>query len=120
MSLSQEPAFSVLKDNFVCGYTDITEKEYSGVSGRHEKFGNAIATTNGAGPRNLQMFMLSSDGTVLHCLPGYWDPRDLVTETRFAWQLNEVWKDKSKSKSTEKNRCSQHCSLLISTNTHHK
>lgn len=99
MSLSQEPAFSTIKNYFVCGYTDITDKEYSGVSGRHEKFGNAISTTNGAGPRNLQMFMMSSDGTVLHCLPGYWDPRDLVTEARFAWQLNEVWKDKSLSKS---------------------
>jgi hypothetical protein len=43
--------------------------------------------------------MLSPDGTVLHCLPGYWDPRDLVFEMRLAWQLNQVWTDPSLSRS---------------------
>ncbi len=39
--------------------------------------------------------MLSPDGTVLHCLPGYWDPRDLAQEMKFAWQLNKVYTDTS-------------------------
>lgn len=46
--------------------------------------------------------MLSSDGTVLHCLPGYWNPRDLVYEMAFAAQLDEIWKDKSINLSQKK------------------
>ena len=95
MSLSQDPAYSALKNYFVCGFKDITHESYSGMSGRHTTFGNAVNTTNGAGPRNLQLFMLSSDGTVLHCLPSYWYSRDLVYEMIFAAQLDEVYKDRS-------------------------
>lgn len=93
MSLSQDPAFSYLKNYFVCGFTDITNQGYVGTSGRHERQGQATATSNGAGPHNIQMFMLASDGTVLHCLPGYWDPRDLAKEMQFAYQLNKVYAD---------------------------
>jgi hypothetical protein len=93
VSLSQEPAFSALREHFICGVRDISREPYAGVSGLHEKTGNAVNTTNGAGPHNLQLFMLSSDGTVLQCLPGYWNPRDLVTEMQFADQLNQVWHD---------------------------
>jgi hypothetical protein len=53
----------------------------------------AVNTTNGAGPHNLQMFFLSADGTVLHCLPGYWNPDDLVQEMTLADQLNTVWQN---------------------------
>lgn len=93
MSLSQEPAFTYLKNYFVCGFTDITNQGYVGTSGRHERQGQATATSNGAGPHNIQLFMLASDGTVLHCLPGYWDPRDLAKEMQFAYQLNKVYAD---------------------------
>jgi hypothetical protein len=93
VSLSQDPAFSTLRDNFVCGYRDISREPYCGVSGRHEVDGNAINTTNGAGPHNIQMFILSADGTVLTCLPGYWNPRDLVQELALAARLNQVWLD---------------------------
>lgn len=68
------------------------------MSGRHTTFGNATNTTNGAGPKNLQLFMLSSDGTVLHCLPGFWNSRDLVYEMVFAAQLDELYKDRSLSR----------------------
>jgi hypothetical protein len=93
VSLSKDPAFSVLKEHFICGYRDITNEPYSGMSGWHETDGNAIKTTNGAGPRNLQLFMMTPDGIVLHCLPGYWDAQDLVHELELAWELNNVWKD---------------------------
>jgi hypothetical protein len=63
------------------------------MSGRHDREGQAVSTTNGAGPHNIQMFLLSPDGVVLTCLPGYWAPQDLVTEVRFAAQLDRVWKD---------------------------
>lgn len=110
MSLSQEPAFTNLKKYFVCGYTDITSQSYAGISGRHERQGNATVTTNGAGPHNLQLFMLSPDGTVLHCLPGYWDPRDLVQEMKFAWQLNKVYTDSSLNRN-QKNQLFQQMQL---------
>lgn len=91
MSLSQEPAFSALKEHFVCGVRDITEEPYCGLSGRHDTGGNAVNTTNGAGPHNMQLFMLAADGTVLHCLPGFWNANDLVEEMKFADSLNGVW-----------------------------
>jgi len=91
VSLSSEPVISYLKDNFVCGYKDITNEPYCGVSGRHEVWGNAVNTTNGAGPHNIQIFVLNPDGTVVHCLPGYWNSEDLITELAFAQKLNHVY-----------------------------
>ena len=99
MSLSQEPAFSVLKDNFVCGTRDISNEPYCGISGRHEVDGKAVNTTNGAGPHNIQMFVLSADGTVLTCLQGFWNPKDLVQELSLANQLNQVWLNPNLSRS---------------------
>lgn len=91
MSLSNESVLSYLKNNYVCGTYDITGQPYAGMSGRHEINGNAVRTSNGAGPHNIQMFVLAADGTVLHCLPGYWDSQDLIEELSFAQQLNQVW-----------------------------
>jgi len=93
VSLSQEPALSVLKNELVCGYRDISRESYAGFSGKHAPDGNAVATTNGAGPHNLQTFLLSADGTVLHCLPGYWAPQDLVREIEFAGRMDDLWKN---------------------------
>jgi hypothetical protein len=91
VSLSSEPVINYLSDNFVCGYKDITNEPYCGMSGRHEVWGNAVSTSNGAGPHNIQIFVLNPDGTVLHCLPGYWCPEDLITELDFAKQVNQVY-----------------------------
>ncbi len=98
MSLSSEPAFSFLKSNFICGVRDITGETYSGVSGFHDPNGNAVVTSNGAGPHNVQLFALSADGVVLTCLPGYWGPDDLVRELKLAQRLNRVWLDGSLSR----------------------
>ena len=54
-------------------------------------------TTNGAGPHNIQVFVLNPDGTVLTCLPGFWSPQDLVTELKFAYKLNQVYTNPSLS-----------------------
>jgi len=91
VSLSTDPAFTALKESFVCGYRDISDQPYAGVSGLHKPDGNAINTTNGAGPHNLQLFILSPEGVVLTCLPGYWNAYDLVHEMQLAEKLNEVW-----------------------------
>jgi hypothetical protein len=63
-----------------------------------------VVTTNGAGPHNLQLFMLAPDGTVLHCLPGYWDPRDLAAELAFAGDLNRVWRNASLTRAQKDER----------------
>ncbi len=99
MSLSVDPAFSDLKDNFICGYTDIKHKWYCGKSGKHEVDSIAVDTSNGAGPHNIQMFMLSADGTVLSCLPGYWRSQDLNLELKLASDLNKIWLDPNLSQS---------------------
>lgn len=103
MSLSQEPALSALKNYFVCGVKDISDEPYAGASGSHDTFGQAVNTTNGAGPHNIQIFMLAADGTVLNCLPGFWSPQDLYQEISLALQLNEVWLNQSLARS-EKER----------------
>jgi len=97
VSLSNEPVFSLLKDQFICGYKDIEGKGYAGSSGKHLPTGQAVDTSNGAGPHNIQIFVLAADGTVLHCLPGYWHAEDLATELQFAQQLNKVWQDQKLS-----------------------
>lgn len=56
--------------------------------------GNAVSTTNGAGPHNLQTFVLAPDGTVMTCLPGYWAPQDLVSELQLGQDLYKVWSNK--------------------------
>ncbi len=107
MSLSQEPAFSVLKDHLVCGYKDISNESFAGFSGRHEVGGNAINTSNGAGPTNLQTFLLASDGTVLSCLPGFWNSVDLVREIEFANRLNTVWNNPKMTRTQKDNAFKQ-------------
>jgi hypothetical protein len=93
VSLSTDPTLTLLKSDFVCGYKDISHKHWAGASGKHEPDENAVDTTNGAGPHNLQLFILTPDGIVLHCLPGYWHSGDLASELKFAEKLNSVWND---------------------------
>jgi hypothetical protein len=88
----------MLKDQFICGYHNIAGERYAGASGKHSVDGNAVDTSNGAGPHNIQIFVLSADGTVLTCLPGYWHSQDLANELRLAQDLNKVWTDSSLSR----------------------
>lgn len=103
MSLSTGPAFDALRTKFVCGWRDISNEKYCGKSGRYEPGQGAAWTTNGAGPHNMQLFVLAADGTVLHCLPGYWETNDLAYELKFAGALNAIWTSTSLSRE-EKDR----------------
>lgn len=107
MSLSQDPVYGMLRDDFVCGTRDITGMPWSGFSGVHPLDGGAVFTTNGAGPHNIQMFVLAQDGTVLTCLPGFWNPQDLALELRLAEALNKVWIDLSLSLEQKKSKFSE-------------
>lgn len=74
------------------------KEPYAGDSGRHKPNETAIDTTNGAGPHNIQLFVLTPDGTVLHCLPGYWNSADLAFELEFAERLGRIWNDHTLSR----------------------
>ena len=93
----------MLKNDFVCGYKDIENKRYAGSSRKHAPDGQAVETTNGAGPHNIQMFVMTPDGIVLTALPGYWCAQDLTEELALAERLNDVWKDPNLSRE-EKNQ----------------
>jgi hypothetical protein len=107
VSLSSEPAFSLLQKDFICGYKDISHKKYAGASGKHEPDEQAVDTTNGAGPHNIQMFVITPDGVVLHCLPGYWHAQDLASELKFAERINQVWLDPNLSDAEKRQAFSQ-------------
>ena len=53
----------------------------------------AVGTTNGAGGHNVQIFVLSPDGVVLHALPGFWHPEDLVRELTGWICIRVTWAD---------------------------
>jgi hypothetical protein len=97
VSLSDDRVLNVLKNQFVCGYRNITGEPYAGKSGKHETDGQAIVTTNGAGPHNVQLFFLSEEGVVLHAVVGFWDPRDLLWEIGFAQRMHRLWQSSAKS-----------------------
>jgi hypothetical protein len=97
----------MLKDDFVVGYKDIEHAHYAGASGKHRPGETAVDTTNGAGPHNIQIFVLTADGTVLHCLPGYWHSQDLADELAFAARLNKVWQDETLSRDQKDQMFSQ-------------
>jgi len=88
----------MLKNKFVVGWKNIRDKDYVGSSHGYTCKDSAVGTTNGAGPRNMQTFILSSNGTVLHCLPGFWHPEDLAYELEFALVLDRLFKDKRSAK----------------------
>lgn len=98
MSLPQEPVFSLLKSDFVVGWKNIITEEYVGESFGYTCDQTAVGTTNGAGPHNVQIFVLSPDLTVLHALPGFWHPKDLAQELRFSQALQRLWQDKGRSR----------------------
>lgn len=93
MSLPEEPVFSLLRDDFVVGWQNIAREDFVGSSHGYTCEDTAVGTTNGAGPRNTQIFVLSPGGVVLHCLPGFWHPDDLAHELEFSKVLHRLWQD---------------------------
>jgi len=82
-----------LKSDYVCGVWDITGTPLAGKSSEHSVYNPAVVTTNGAGPRNVQIGVFTSDGHVLMVLPGTWNPQDLMWELGVCKELNTVWED---------------------------
>src|SRR5687767_15719283 len=83
----------MLRERFVVGWHNIWREPYVGQSHGYSRHQMVVGTTNGAGGRNMQIFVLSPDLVVLHALPGFWHPEDFAQELRFAEALAAVWAD---------------------------
>lgn len=97
MSLPDPKVLSILRRDYVLAWKNIRREEYVGDSFGYSTSQSCVGTTNGAGGRNVQLFILAPDSTVLHALPGFWHPDDLARELRFGLQAWLLWKDRSRS-----------------------
>jgi len=66
------------------GWKNIITESYVGDSHGYSCEQTSVGTTNGAGGRNVQLFMIAPDGVVVHALAGFWHPDDLLSELQFA------------------------------------
>lgn len=92
MTLPDPELLKVLARDFVVGWKNIERESWCGLSDGYSQKQTALGTTNGAGGRNLQIFVLAPDKTVLHALPGFWHPDDLREELKFSrliWALHQ-------------------------------
>lgn len=93
MTLPHEDVVGLLRNNFVMAFTNIDGKtRYAGVSNKHQPTMAAKKVYNCTAAKNIQMFILTEDGKVLHCLPGFWDVKPFLEEVRFAIKLNRIYK----------------------------
>ena len=97
MTLPNEKLLALLARDFVVGWKDIRKEDFCGVSRGYTKNQTAVGTTNGAGGRNVQVFVLTPNARVLLALPGFWHADDLRTELQFAKVLNRLWLDDSRT-----------------------
>jgi hypothetical protein len=92
VTLSHEPVIDLLNKHFACAYKNIKGKTaYAGSSNSHLPTNAAMEVSNCAGHHNVQMFFMTSDGRVLHCLPGYWSPRHFTHEALFALEVGKLY-----------------------------
>lgn len=98
MSLPNDEVLELLKDEFVLGARNIEKDDHVGMSKGYKMTQTAVGTTNGAGGRNVQICVLSTDGTVLHVLPGFWHSEDLIDELEFALTLHELYRDENRTR----------------------
>lgn len=83
-----------LQSQWIVGWKNIITESYVGDSHGYTCEETSVGTTNGAGGRNVQLFMIAPDGVVIHALAGFWHPEDLLRELRFARQkLLPLWQD---------------------------
>ena len=91
----------LLRDDFVVGWTNIKRTDFVGYSHGYGSKQTSVGTTNGAGGRNTQLFVIAPDETVLHALPGFWHPEDLARELQFAKVIAKLWADDTKARETK-------------------
>lgn len=97
MSLPDPAVFPLLRDQFVLGWKNIKREEFVGDSNGYSANQSCVGTTNGAGSRNLQLFLLSPDKVVLHAITGFWHPEDLAHELNLGLVAWRLYQDKSRN-----------------------
>lgn len=93
VTLPDQRVLELLRGSFVVGTENIEKRRHVGMSHGYRCNQTAVGTTNGAGGRNVQILVLAPDRTVLHVLPGFWHPDDLVRELGLASDLHRLWLD---------------------------
>lgn len=94
----------LLGDKFLCGWKNIEKAEFAGRSTRHFTEAPAMNVNTCSGHKNVQMFFLTADGRVLHCLPGYWQPEYFLAEAKLALELDAIYRDEKLSKADKNDR----------------
>lgn len=98
MTLADRKVREFLGTRAVIGWDNIEETaKYAGTSTRHQTGAPAKNINTCSGHRNVQMFVCSSDGRVLVCVPGYWQPEDLIAQFELADRLNTIYMDPKRS-----------------------
>ncbi len=83
----------MLESDFVVGWQNIYKEPFVGSSHGYTVNQTSVGTTNGAGPHNVQMFVISPDRVVMHALPGFWHPEDLARELKLAKEIFKLWQE---------------------------
>ena len=92
MTLADDAVQRQLNHTFVPGWVNIKGKKgYSGNSNSHMPTWAAKTVNSCSGHHNVQMFFMTKEGKVHHCLPGYWEPKDFLEQVQFAVKLAKVY-----------------------------
>jgi hypothetical protein len=105
VTLPNDDVAEDLQRHFVLAHKNIERELHVGLSHGYKPTDSAVGTTNGAGGRNVQFVVLAADETVLHVLPGFWHPEDLVEELRLARELHALHLDASKQADVKQRLC---------------
>ena len=97
MTLPNNDVIDFIGTRFILAHRNIEKDEHVGMSHGYRSNQSAVGTTNGAGPRNVQFLILAADKTVLHALPGFWHPEDLIPELQLAFEISRLYLDKRKT-----------------------
>lgn len=98
MTLPNQDVLDFIGTRFVLAHRNIEKDEHVGLSHGYRTNQSSVGTTNGAGPRNVQFLILAADKTVLHALPGFWHPEDLIPELQLACEVSRLYHDKHKTR----------------------
>jgi hypothetical protein len=95
VTLPNSDVIQFIETRFILMHRNIERDKHVGLSHGYKPTQNAVGTTNGAGPRNVQFLILAADETVLHALPGFWHAEDLIPELQLAFEINRLHLDRS-------------------------
>ena len=91
MTLSNSKVINQINTAFVSGWQNIKGKRsYAGVSNTHLPSYAAKNINTCSGGRNIQMYFMTPDARVVHCLPGFWSAADFYTQAGFAVKLGNL------------------------------